>query len=138
MKRKILFAEIPGSDREMSFATCLNCIDGRTHLPLIDWIKTHHEVQFVDLITEPAMIELLACGFQDNTLLLSKIRISLEKHSSKVIIAAGHHDCAGCSKNNLEHKKDLDNAVANLAQLFPEVRVCGVWINENWTVERVI
>jgi len=84
------------------------------------------------------MIELLAGGFQDNTLLLSKIRLSIEKHSSKIIIAAGHHDCAGCSKSNLEHKKDLDQAVANLAQLFPKVHACGVWINENWTVEQVI
>ncbi len=122
----------------MSFATCLNCIDGRTHLPLIDWIRTYYGVQFVDLITEPAMIELLACGCQENTLLLNKIRLSLEKHNSKVIIAAGHHDCAGCSKNNLEHKKDLDKAVANLSQLFPEVHVCGVWINENWAVEKLV
>jgi len=120
----------------MSFATCLNCIDGRTHLPLIDWIRTYYGVQFVDLITEPAMVELLACGCQENTLLLNKIRLSLEKHNSKIIIVAGHHDCAGCSKNNLEHKKDLNQAVVNLSEIFPEVHISGVWVNGNWTVEK--
>lgn len=122
----------------MSFATCLNCIDGRTHLPLINWIKAYYGVEFVDLITEPGMVELLACGFQDNTTLISKIRLSVEKHQTKILIAAGHYDCAGCSKNNLEHKEDIEKAVRNIKKLFPGVPVCGVWINECWTVEEIV
>lgn len=122
----------------MPFATCLNCIDGRTHLPLISWIKDRYEVEFVDLITEPGMIEVLACGFHDNSSLITKIKLSLEKHQPKLIIAAGHYDCAGCLKNNLEHKMDINKAVANIKQLFPKIPVSGVWINDTWTVEEVI
>ncbi len=122
----------------MTFATCLNCIDGRTHLPLINWVKEKYSVEFVDLITEPGIIELLACGFADNAALINKIRISLEKHQSKVLIAAGHYDCAGCSKSSPEHKKDIEKAVEKIRQLFPEVPVCGVWINEHWAVEEMI
>lgn len=122
----------------MSFATCLNCIDGRTHLPLINWIRDKYKVEFVDLITEPGMIEQLACGFQANSSLITKVQLSLEKHQPKLIIAAGHYDCAGCSKNNFEHKKDIDRAVANVMQLFPGIPVSGVWINDTWNVEEVI
>ena len=122
----------------MTFATCLNCIDGRTHLPLIEWVKKKYGVDYVDLITEPGMVELLACGFSDNSSLIGKIRISLEKHQSVVLVAAGHYDCAGCTKNSPEHRKDIEKAVEKIRAEFPGVAVCGVWINECWTVEEVV
>jgi carbonic anhydrase len=122
----------------MKFATCLNCIDGRTHLPLIDWIKTTHNIEYVDLITEPAMLELLSHDINNNRALIDKIRLSLEKHKPTLIIAAGHYDCAACTKNNLDHKKDIGRAVENITQLFPGIPVCGLWVNENWTVEEIV
>lgn len=122
----------------MKFATCLNCIDGRTHLPLINWIKTTYNIEYVDLITEPAMLELLANDIKNNRALIGKIQLSLEKHKPKLLIAAGHYDCAACTKNNLDHKKDIGKAVENIMQLFPGVPVCGLWVNEHWTVEELV
>jgi len=33
---------------KLSFATCLNCIDGKTHLPLINWIKDKMDKRHLD------------------------------------------------------------------------------------------
>ena len=38
---------------ESKFATAINCIDGRTILPVINYITEKYQVDFVDLITEP-------------------------------------------------------------------------------------
>ena len=38
---------------EITFATAINCIDGRTHLPVIDYMRGQFGVDFVDMVTEP-------------------------------------------------------------------------------------
>jgi len=43
-------------------AICLNCIDGRVQLPVIEWIKQNYGVDHVDMITEPGMDGFLADG----------------------------------------------------------------------------
>ena len=35
------------------FATAITCIDGRVQQPIVDWMKLHTNVHYVDLITEP-------------------------------------------------------------------------------------
>ena len=37
------------------FVTCLNCIDGRVQLPIINWITTNYDVKYVDMITAPGI-----------------------------------------------------------------------------------
>ena len=37
----------------MSFATSIHCMDGRIQEPIIQYIKTKYDVQYVDVITEP-------------------------------------------------------------------------------------
>ena len=36
-------------------AVCLNCMDGRAQLPVIEWVKKNCDVEFVDMITEAGM-----------------------------------------------------------------------------------
>ncbi|MEN6292607.1 MAG: carbonic anhydrase [Methanobacterium sp.] len=44
----------------MTFATCLNCIDGRVQLPVINWIMKNYNVKYVDMITKAGMDGFLA------------------------------------------------------------------------------
>lgn len=37
----------------MKFATAINCIDGRTQLPVIEWARKKYGVDYVDMITKP-------------------------------------------------------------------------------------
>ena len=42
------------------FVTAINCIDGRVHIPVINWLKASFEAEFVDHITEPGADKALA------------------------------------------------------------------------------
>jgi hypothetical protein len=44
------------------FVTCINCIDGRTQLPVIEFLRRKYDVDFVDLITIPGADGVLAGG----------------------------------------------------------------------------
>ena len=41
-------------------ATCLNCMDGRVQLPVINWIRENYKIDNVDVITEAGMDGVLA------------------------------------------------------------------------------
>ena len=66
------------------FAVCLNCMDGRVHLPVIQWIKENYEVEYVDLITEPGINGVLAALNSDIKDIINKLEISIDKHGSEL------------------------------------------------------
>ena len=78
------------------FATAINCMDGRTQLPVNEWMKEKFGVDFVDTITEPGPNGVLT---NNKVPLVSSIKdrvlISVNGHGSKTIALVGHHDCAG-------------------------------------------
>ncbi len=56
-----------------TFGTAKNCLDGRVQIPVLDWIKLHSRVQYVDMITEPGVDKVLAQGKQDHKFQLMPI-----------------------------------------------------------------
>ena len=42
---------------QYKFGTAINCIDGRTQQPVIDYIKQNYAVDIVDMITFPVPME---------------------------------------------------------------------------------
>ena len=42
------------------FATAINCMDGRTQQPIIDWAKNVLNVDFIDTITEAGPDKILS------------------------------------------------------------------------------
>lgn len=120
------------------FATAINCIDGRTQLPLISWIKKEFQVDFVDMITEPGVVRLLSLDKGEvSEGLREKIEISLKKHNSRLIIVAAHHDCAGNPVDNETQLRQIKDAVELIKSWALNAEVLGVWINENWEPIRV-
>ncbi len=45
-----------------TFATVIDCIDGRTKQPIIEWVKSHASVDFVDVVTEPGPDKVMTQG----------------------------------------------------------------------------
>lgn len=120
------------------FATAINCIDGRTQLPLISWIKKEFQVDFGDMITEPGFVRLLSLDKGEvSEGLREKIEISLKKHNSRLIIVAAHHDCAGNPVDKNTQLEQLKDAVELIKSWNLSAEVLGVWINENWEPVRV-
>src|SRR4030042_4330195 len=79
------------------FATAINCIDGRTQIPVIAYVRKKYRADYVDMVTEPGPIRILAEN-KDKVALESirrRVEISTGKHGSGNIVIVGHHNCAG-------------------------------------------
>ena len=117
-------------------ATCLNCMDGRVQLPVLHWIKEHFRVDFVDVITEAGMDNVL-CNQQDISEVLRSIAISVNLNKSTRLFVVGHYDCRGNPVEEEVHRQEVRGAVKRLKEYWPQQEVIGLWVNKNWAVELV-
>lgn len=118
------------------FATSITCMDGRIQIPLISWIKENYDVDFVDTVTEPGVDKIV---FENSNLdsIKFKVEISLNKHKSNLIFLSGHYDCAGNPVSNEEHLNHIKKGIDIINSWTYDVSVVGLWVDENWQVQRV-
>ena len=124
---------------DKKFATAINCMDGRTQLPVNEWLKKEYDVDYVDVITEPGPNKILA-EYTDKTLIESikrRVDISVNKHHSRVIAIIGHHDCAGNPTDKENQINQIKLAQRNISVWGYNAEVIGLWIDETWQVERI-
>ena len=115
-------------------ATCLNCMDGRVQLPVLHWIKEHHKVDFVDVITEAGMDAVLA-NQDDIHEILRSIDISVNINRSTRLFVVGHFDCRGNPADQNTHHIQIVSAVKRLKERWHHHDVSGLWVNHHWQVE---
>jgi len=117
-------------------ATCLNCMDGRVQLPVIQWIKDNYSVDFVDVITEAGMDHVLS-NQEDVGEVLRSITISVNINKSTRLFVVGHYDCRGNPVEEKVHRQEIISAVKRLKGHWPKLEITGLWVNQNWAVEVV-
>lgn len=131
-----------------TFATALNCMDGRTQEIVVKKIKEFAGVDYVDMITEPGVDGILAKNENLSLLewVLTKVKISTEKHGSKYVAVVGHGDhCAGNPVDKDQHFKDIATSVGLVRSwVGPDVKVVGLYtesdptnVQGEWKVELV-
>jgi len=119
-----------------SFATAINCMDGRVQSPVKHWLKDNTGAEYVDMITEPGADKLVADGsLSQREAIRAKVLISVNNHKSGCIAIVGHHDCAGNPVSKQEHLKHIRKAIATVTSWNLGVRVLGLWVNDKWVVE---
>ncbi len=121
---------------EGKFATSISCMDGRIQIPVNTWIKKNYLVDFVDTITAPG-VEKKISESSNVEQIKSMIEISIYKHKSSVIVISGHHDCAGNPVSKEEQVSQISKGIQNIKSWNYDAQVIGIWINENWEVEKV-
>ena len=122
-----------------TFATAINCMDGRTQLPVIEWMKREYGVDYVDTITEPGPVRILAEA-ADATALESirrRLTISVTRHGSSRVAIVAHTDCAGNPVDKHTQLSQLRAAAATVLSWSMDVQVDMLWLGESWCVERV-
>jgi hypothetical protein len=89
------------------FATAINCIDGRTQRPVIDFIQNTFDIDYVDMLTEPGPNKILSEDKERGVIesLRKKVKISIDKHNSGLIVIVAHYDCAGNPENEDAQKQ---------------------------------
>lgn len=116
-------------------AVCLNCIDGRTVIPVINWIKNNYAIDCVDLITEPGIDGFLADENNSIDAINQKIQISIDRNGATMIFIVAHHDCRGNPVQESVHKEHISSALNRLKNDFSQMAIVGLWINDQWAVE---
>jgi hypothetical protein len=120
------------------FATALNCIDGRTQIPVINWLKENFDVDYVDLVTEPGMDKVLS---QDHLVETSRLKentiISITAHNSNIVAVVGHYNCAANPVSDYKHFQDIVKSTYVVKSWGLPVIVIGLWVDEFWNVHVV-
>jgi carbonic anhydrase len=116
-----------------TFAAAINCIDGRTHVPVIEHLTRAYAVDYVDMITEPGVCKVLAENKDEAALaaLKRKLEISVRRHGSKLVAVAAHHDCAACSEDKQEQTRALLAARDIVGSWGLGIRIVLLWIDEH-------
>ncbi|MBN2132920.1 MAG: hypothetical protein JW741_25700 [Sedimentisphaerales bacterium] len=121
----------------MSFCTAINCMDGRTQLPVNEYLRRKLNTPYVDTITEPGPVRIL--GEEPDSALaesiLRRVEVSVKKHGSQCVAVVAHWDCTGNPAPEDRQKKQLDLSVRSVAARYPNIRVLGLWVDSNWSVE---
>jgi len=122
----------------MPFATCLNCIDGRVQIPVIEWINTNYGIKYVDMITKPGMDGFLSEDSSDVSEIIKEIQITIDVHASKNIFIIGHYECAGNPVDGNTHKRQIIKSVERIKSIFNDLNVVGLWVSDNFSVQMVV
>jgi carbonic anhydrase len=102
------------------------------------WLKDNLKVDYVDVITEPGMDKLMAEGsLSAREAIRQKVMISVNVHDSHAIAVVGHDDCAGNPVSQEAHLKQIRRGVDAVKTWVRGIEVLGLWVNENWEVEKV-
>jgi hypothetical protein len=120
------------------FATAINCMDGRTQLPVNEWMRGQFHVDFVDTITEPGTDGILANPTHERLDSIRKrLLISVNGHGSRVVALVGHHDCAGNPATKERHLQEIAKGCERLGLWGLPIRRIGLWVGEDWKVVKV-
>jgi len=128
-----------GLEPAPTFCASIHCMDGRIQEPIIKYLKENYSVAYVDAITEPGPCKILAEN--KNKILINSImeraKISINKHDSKLIAISGHYDCAGNSCDEEMQKKQIRESIKYLKNHYPEIKIIGLWIDNEWKINNV-
>lgn len=117
----------------VKFATVINCMDGRTQIPAITYIKDKTGARFVDTITEAGPVGILAENRNKSLIdsIRNRVAISVEKHGSKDIFVLAHFDCAGNPKPEPVQREQLQQARKTVESWGFSAKVSTLWVGED-------
>lgn len=93
-------------------------------------------MSYVDSITEPGPSKIISENKNRSIIksILKKINISIKRHKSNLIAISSHYDCAANSFDDEAKKGQIKAAVDYLKEIYPEVEIVGLWIDDKWQV----
>ena len=123
----------------MTFCTSIHCMDGRIQEPTIKYLKENYGITYVDAITEPGPCKMLAENEDKTSVnsIIERTKISINRHGSKLIAISGHYDCAGNPCDEEIQKKQIKESIRHLKDNYPEIKIIGLWIDNEWKINNV-
>jgi hypothetical protein len=133
-----LISPTGGAHSGHRFGTLINCMDGRVQDSVSHWLKVHHQLDYLDTITEVGPNKLLAEGGPEVIVpLRRKVEISIHVHKSSLVALVGHYDCSGNPSGRKEQIVQIKQGMELIRLWKLPVTVIGLWVNEQGAVEPV-
>ncbi len=122
-----------------TFATVINCMDGRVQMNVNDYIRENTGVEYVDTITLAGSCRIIA--EQQHIGMINNVRfrmdVSVNKHLSKSVFIVGHTDCAAVEVSDEDQKQLVLKSVEEIKKWEMDVQVTGLWVDKTWTVQEI-
>lgn len=123
----------------MSFCAVINCMDGRTQLPVIHFLMQRFNVQYVDMLTDAGPLGILANDPDSprSQAFFERVNTVIHAHDVKELAIAGHWDCRG---NPVPKEKQLEQqraVVQRFREHFPQLTIIGLWVDEAEQVQEI-
>jgi hypothetical protein len=121
------------------FGTAINCIDGRTQEPVIDFMKKKYNIDGVDMVTYPGVDGIISNSENSDeiTLLRRAVSISIQKHGSRIIAIVGHFDCAGNPGDKEHHYEHIRRGLDEVSSWNFNAQIAGFYVNDKQQIEEV-
>lgn len=121
------------------FGTAINCIDGRTQEPVIDFMKQKYNIDGVDMVTYPGVDGIISNRENSDGIALIRraVSISIEKHRSRIIAVVGHFDCAGNPGDKEHHYEHILRALDEVSSWNFNAQIAGFYVNDKQQIEEV-
>lgn len=122
------------SDANVKFGTMLNCMDGRTQEPVLNWMREQFKVDIVDSPNPAGPTNLILNG--DESVVehyKNEVLISLNGHGSRNLVVVAHQDCAANPISDDEQIEQLKKSCALIEEkwdLPEEVTISGLWLTK--------
>jgi len=114
-------------------------MDGRVQYPALDWMKKKFTVDYVDSITEPGPIKILAENTDQIYIesIKRRVAISVNKHGSRNIAILGHYDCAGNPVEQATQIVQIKDSIKTVNSWGFPVNIIGLWVDDSWKVNEI-
>ena len=124
----------------MSFGTVINCIDGRVQIPVLNYLQANFEPEYFDACNEAGPLKIITKHKGSCRLLALKdqLKVSLNKHGSKLLAVVGHHDCSGNPVSREEKEGQIVEALDYLRRAYGKDKLyVGLYVDERWEVNEI-
>jgi hypothetical protein len=115
-------------------------MDGRVQDAVKNYLKENYRVDWVDQITEPGPIKILAENSNHTIIenIKKRVDVSVNHHGSKVVAIVGHYDCAGNPVGKEEQILQLKKSEEVAKSFGFDVEIILLYVEGDWTtVEKV-
>lgn len=122
--------------KRKGFATAINCMDGRTQVPVIEHLRATCGVEYVDAVTEPGPVRILAdpTHADGRERIFRRVDVSVHEHGSRCVAVVAHADCAGNPADKDTQLRQLAAARETVRARYPDVEIRCLWLGTDWAV----
>ncbi len=123
----------------MTFCATINCLDGRTQQPVVNYLMQRFNVKYVDMLTDAGPLGILTKAPESERALLFQERVDtvIRVHDIKELAITGHWDCRGNPVPRETQIEQMGDVVRQYRKLYPQLTIIGLFVGEEGDIEEI-